>query len=129
MIEIFPILINEYIKNPPQDEVVSNKKTGSSQKAIEFKKQKRNISYNVNYSNAVFTTTTEKTILKLIIRNEWKNVNINYIQSLKSFDGDAQEEDEYKKQYYRKEKVCIFSEFKILLYKAYQNIIILINII
>jgi len=108
MVEIYPILIKEYIKSPPQDEAIVNKinKNGFSQKTIEFKKQKRNISYNINYSNIVFSTTTEKLLLKLIIRNEWKKVYKNLIQSLKSFEGSSKEEEDYKLQYNRRERVC-----------------------
>ncbi|OUM69356.1 hypothetical protein PIROE2DRAFT_2649 [Piromyces sp. E2] len=105
MFEIYPILINEYIKHPPQDEVSLNKKNGSPQKSNDMNKQKRNINYNIKYSNLVFTNSTEKMVLKLIIKKEWNKINKKIIHLLSSFEGDIQDRALYKLSIERKEKV------------------------
>jgi len=105
MIEIYPLLIYEYIKNPPQDVVLLNKKNVPSQKSNDIKNQRRNIRYNIRYSNLVFTNTTEKLLLKLIVRNEWKKVSEKISHSLSSYEGNLQEQALYKLSIERKEKV------------------------
>ncbi|ORX43353.1 hypothetical protein BCR36DRAFT_360975, partial [Piromyces finnis] len=101
MIEIYPILIKEYLRYTPK-EVILNKKV-IIQKSNDIK-QKRSISYNINYSNLVFTTTTEKTLLKLIINSEWKKINMKINDSLKNFEGNLKEQNQYKLLIERKEK-------------------------
>ncbi|ORX80135.1 hypothetical protein BCR32DRAFT_269023 [Anaeromyces robustus] len=101
MTEIYPILIDEYIKLPPQDEVIINKKN-NLQKTTDMKKQK--ISYNVNYNNIVFATTTEKMVLKIIIKNEWRKIYKTIDKSVSNFEGGIQEKMEYKLSCELKEK-------------------------
>eukprot|EP00833_Pecoramyces_ruminatium_P018554 jgi/Orpsp1_1/1192586/evm.model.d7180000094446.1 len=110
MIEVFPVLINEYIKSPPQDENALLKKN-NTQKTSDFKKQKRNIKYNISYNNIVFTTTTEKLVLKLIIRKAWKDIKNKYNKSTNSYVGDVQEQIKQKLLFERTEKGYLIEWF------------------
>jgi len=101
MKELYPVLINEYIKSPPSD----IQKRNNNQKVNDFKRQKRNIIYNISYNNIVFTTTTEKLVLKIIVRAKWKKFNENYNKSENNIEENIQERNKRKLQLEKKKKV------------------------